>query len=110
MSRSAKGDTDGPNLPGSTARLAAQADVIVRYASRWAAQSGDVVYLRSINLYPPSRSRNGMWLIVGKGFYGGYNVVAFHRAPDVITALVGFLSRWYTGKLVWKKDSYSPEG
>lgn len=95
------GDEDG-------SRLAAQALQFVRYCRRWAAPRRDWPILRSVTLYPPSASRNGNWLVVGKGFMPDQKVVAFHRSPDPLTALVGFMAKGAAGTLVWKEDKYEP--
>lgn len=109
MSRKTKADSDGGGLLGDAARISNQAQRIILLAAKWEAGQGAEYHLRSVSIYPPSATKAGNWLIVAKGWYGGYRMVAFHRAPDILTALVGFLERWYQGKLIWKKDEYASE-
>lgn len=90
-------------------RLAAQALQLVRLADLWSRSPKGEFHLKSIALYPPSASRNGMWLVIGKGWAGGYRVVAFHRSTNLLGALLGFLQRCADQKLEWKRDSYSEE-
>lgn len=106
MSRSAKAGKDGAGILDDGARLAEQALQFVRYSIKWAQAPVSEYHLRSIVLYPPSSTRAGQWMVVGKGWYGGYKMVAFHRSSDALTALTGFLAKWWVGKLDWKKDQF----
>lgn len=108
MSRKVKANSDGDIL-GNAAHFVEQAKTLVRILYRWSQATGSENHLRSITIYPPSAARNGMWLIVGKAWSGGYKLVSFHRATDPLTALVGFLSRVEQGKATWKEDSYAEE-
>lgn len=109
MSRKAKEDRHVTDILGDTARLAAQAALIVRLAVRWERTIGRENHIHSVTIYPPARSRNGQWLIIGKAWGSGYKLVAFHRSSDIITALVGFLQRAYEQKLEWKRDTYAEQ-
>lgn len=92
---------------GELTRLGGQAQAFVRWCGKWAQVNGTgSKSLVSLSIYPPSASRNGQWLIVGKAFDGGYRFVAFHRSTDPLTALVGFFQRWAEGKLTWKPDEW----
>lgn len=107
MSSKAKAPRHVTDILGDTARLAAQAAQLVRLAVRWERTTGAASHIRSVAIYPPSQSRNGQWLIIGKAWDGGYKLVAFHRSSDLLTALVGFLQRAADGKLEWKPDTYA---
>lgn len=98
------------DLLGNASNLLGQATLIVRYSVKWADTHRAEVHLMSISVYPPSRSRNGQFLVVGKGWQEGVRLVAFHRNTDLVSALAGFFTKWWTGKLEWKQDKYSPEG
>lgn len=107
MSGKAKAGKHVTDLLGDAARLAGQAAQFIRYCDRWAKSAGSENHLRSLSLYPPSQSRNGQWLVIGKLWSGGYKMVAFHRSSDPHTALVGFFQRWAEGKLDWKPDTWA---
>lgn len=107
MSRKSRSDSDGPSSHSHEAHFANQAVQFVRYCSRWVKSVGAENHIRSIALYPPSVSRNGQWLVVGKSWAGGYRMVAFHRSSDPLTALVGFFQRAAEEKLIWKRDEYA---
>jgi hypothetical protein len=104
-----RANPDGSTYVESRAHTDGQGEAFIRLAGRWAAGTGDENHLRSLTLYPPSVSRNGMWLAVGKAWSGGYKLVAFHRAPDSLTAMLGFLQRLASGKLDWKEDKFADE-
>lgn len=107
MSRKAKKvDSDG-NILGDAARLAGQAALLIRLCNLWAKTVGGENHIKSIALYPPSVSRAGMWMVIGKSWSGGYRLVAFHRGSDALTTLCGFLQRAYEQKLTWKEDSFA---
>lgn len=91
------------------ARLTAQALELLRLGDRWEASVGAENHIKSLALYPPSASRNGQWLVIGKAWSGGHKLVAFHRASDPITALLGFLSKAEQQKLEWKQDKWGDE-
>lgn len=90
--------------------LAAQARAVLRGCSLWERSVGAELHIKSVAIYPPSTSRNGMWLVIGKAWSGGYKLVAFHRATDPLTAFAGFLQRAEEGKLIWKEDKFGSEG
>lgn len=94
-------------IPSDVARLTAQAQEFIRGCHRWSHTVGEENHIRSVTLYPPSQSRNGMWMVIGKAWSGGYKLVAFHRASDPLTALAGFFVRATQGKLEWKEDSFA---
>lgn len=110
MSRKAKVDSNGDGILGDAAHREAQATQFIRYCRSWERTTRDANQLRSLSLYPPSTSRNGQWLVIGKAWSGGYKLVAFHRATDPFTALLGFFQRWAVGKLDWKEDTYAEKG
>lgn len=89
------------------ARVAEQAIQLLRLMYRWEETVGQENHIRSIALYPPSTSRNGQWLVIGKAWSGGYKLVAFNRNTDPLSALLGFFTRWSQGKLDWKEDSFA---
>lgn len=98
-----------PNGDEDASRVAGQAVQFVRYCRKWALPARGYPILRSLSLYPPSVSRNGNWLVVGKAWGDTGRLVAFHRSPDPLTALVGFLAKSAAGTLVWKADTYVPK-
>jgi hypothetical protein len=102
-------DSNGNSLVSDATRLASQAVQFIRYCRRWSETTGQEYHIRSIALYPPSQSRNGMWLVIAKSWYGGYKLVAFHRSPDPLTALVGFFQKWVEDKLDWKQDKFADD-
>lgn len=107
-----RSDSPGKDDRGdrASARLGNQAQTFTNWCVKWAKHNGEgSVALRSLSLYPPSASRNGDWLVVAKGFDGGYKCVAFHRASEPLTALLGFFQRWAEGKLTWKPDEYAKD-
>lgn len=110
MPRKSKTDPNGPDILGDATRLAGQAAHIVRASLRWQRTTRNSTHLRSVSIYPPSSSRNGQWLIIGKAWNEGYRLVAFHRASDLITALAGFFQRYLENKLIWKDDEYAEGG
>lgn len=89
------------------ARLGSQALALVRLFRRWATTTRSENHLRSLSIYPPSQSRQGMWLIIGKAWSGGYKLVAFHRGTDPLTAILGFMQRLAEDKLDWKADEFA---
>jgi len=86
--------------------VANQAVSFIRLCTQWERSVGAENHIKSITLYPPAATRNGMWLVVAKAYSGGYKMVAFHRAGDPLSALVGFLSRVEQQKIEWKKDTW----
>lgn len=98
--KSSDGDED-------TAHLAHQALQFLRLCYRWSEAATNSTQLLSISLYPPNSRHGGDWLVVGKGFSGGYRMVAFHRSPNPFKALLGFLSKCGEQTLTWKEDSYA---
>lgn len=106
MSGTVRKNKVSPNGDADSSRLAAQALQFARYLRKWELSGRGWPLFRSITLYPPSASRNGSWLVVGKAYGEQEKLVAFHRSPDPLTALVGFLQKWLEGKLVWKVDEY----
>ena len=102
-------DSDGNPLLADSTRIAGQALQLVRLGLRWSQSTQRSTVLRSVNIYPPSSSRNGMWLCIAKGWAEGYKVVAFHRAPDLLTALLGLLSKIESETIEWKQDKFSDE-
>lgn len=107
MPRNVRKDSRSTDGDESTSRVAHQAVQLVRLSVRWSLSMQRSTVLRSLSVYPPNSSRNGLWLVVGHGWDQGYKVVAFHRAPDLLTALLGFLQRLQDGKLVWKEDDWA---
>lgn len=103
-----KVDQRGDVLEDSSRRQA-QATQLVRYCVKWALPQRDWPILRSVTLYPPAVSRNGSWLVVGKAWGDQKRLVAFHRSTDPLTALVGFLQKWFQATLVWKEDTWVGE-
>lgn len=87
-------------------RILHQALEFIRICARWERSTRLEVSISSITLYPPSTSRNGQWLVVGKSYLYPDKLVAFHRAPDPLTAVLGFLSRAEQQKIEWKKDEW----
>lgn len=100
-------DSDGNPILADSARRAAQAAMLIRLSLQWAQSVHRSTQLRSLNIYPPSASRNGMWLVVAKGWDGGRKVVAFHRSPDFLTTLLGILQKIADCSISWKEDRYS---
>lgn len=109
MARQTKKDSDGNLSLDTLASRGTQALQFVRYCAKWSSTVGLEYHIRSVTLYPPSASRNGMWLVIAKGWYGGHKLVAFHRASDPLTAMLGMLQRYIEGKLDWKEDKYGDE-
>lgn len=107
MSRKAERDNRRGSLLGDVTRFKEQAAQLIQLSVWWERTTHTDAHIKSLSIYPPSTSRNGMWLIVLKGFgvYGG--MVAFHRAPDLLTALLGALNRAAQGKLDWKRDEWA---
>lgn len=87
-------------------RITEQALSFIRYCLKWQLPRRSWPILHSITLYPPSPSRPTDWLVVGKATGDQEWLVSFHRSPDPLTAMVGFLQKVYTGKAVWKDDKY----
>lgn len=106
MSGKAKDDLPGAGILGDVTRVKDQALQFIRLAHRWSQTERGEYHLRSLTLYPPSATRAGSWMVVGKAWYGGYKLVAFHRSTDALSVLLGFLARWSQGKLDWKRDQY----
>lgn len=109
MPRSSRKDSYGSDGDASLTRLTNQALQFVRLCVRWERNQQRSTVLRSLNIYPPSSSRNGQWLIVAKGWAEGYRVVAFHRSSDCLTALLGILSKIADESIVWQADKYDAE-
>lgn len=97
---SSDGDEDASHL-------AHQALQFIRLCYRWSRNSESSTQLISVSLYPPNSRHGGDWLVVGKGFDGGYRMVAFHRSPHPFKALLGFLSKVADQTIVWKEDAYA---
>jgi len=74
--------------------------------SKWARSDGVNRKLVSVTLYPPDGAKRSVWMVLGKGFIDGVPVVAFHRSPDPLTALLGFFQKAFAGSLTWKRDTY----
>lgn len=106
MSRKTSQDTDGAGILQSGSGWEGQAVSLARWFAKWDGTQGQEYHLRSVTLYPPKATKSGQWMVVGKGWNGGYRLVAFHRSTDGFRALLGFFERWWTGKLDWKADSY----
>jgi len=87
--------------------LAHQAVQFIRLCYRWQEASHASTQLLSVSIYPPSPKRNGDWLVVGKGFSGGYRLVAFHRSAHPLKALLGFFQKCADQTLDWKQDDYA---
>jgi hypothetical protein len=104
MSRKAKEGAGRSIILDDVAHIAEQAVQFVRYTHLWERQEGSEIHLSAVNIYPPSVSRNGMWLVVGKGWRDGDRLVSFYRSPDCLTALVGFFVAARQQRLVWKVD------
>lgn len=100
-------DSDGSDIRSAATRIGAQAVALVGLLRAWEKTTSNETHIRSVTIYPPSRSRNGQWLVIGKSWHGGYKLVAFHRGTDALTALLGFFQRASEEKLIWKEDSYA---
>lgn len=105
-SKAGKGDRP-PLLLADEATIVAQAKGFLRISDRWGKSTGGSNHIRSISIYPPAISRNGMWLAIAKAWSGGYKLVAFYRASDPLTALNGILQAAASEKLQWKVDDYA---
>lgn len=99
----------GPNGDASRSRVAEQALQLIRLSVLWSKNTRRSTILRSINIYPPAASRNGLWLVVGKGWDQGYRVVAFHRSTDFLVAVLGFLSKVADQSIEWHPDKFQEE-
>lgn len=110
MSRKARTSEERAVGDAFLARVREQALEFLRLGSRWAASSHRSSQIRSLALYPPSTSRNGMWLCIAKAWVDGQKLVAFHRATDPLSAIVGLLARAEQQKLDWREDAYAQEG
>ena len=104
-----RSDTDGSSEFYSKARLAEQALQFIRYCAQWEKSQRRMSVLRSVSLYPPSTSRNGSWLVIGKAWSDGQRLVAFYRSTDPLTALLGFFTAVAAEKVTWKPDQYANE-
>jgi len=100
-------DSDGPDGIYNKARLAEQALLFIRYCAQWEKSQRRMSVLRSVSIYPPSTSRYGGWLVIGKAWSDGQRLVAFYRAPDPLTALLGFFTAVASEKIAWKEDKYA---
>lgn len=109
MPSSTRKDKYGPNGDAPTTRVANQALQFIRLCVRWEQSQRRSTVLRSLNIYPPSSSRNGQWLVIAKGWAEGYRVVAFHRSPDILNALLGILQKIADESIVWQADKYDAE-
>lgn len=107
MPGKARPHPNGPESDASPSRLAAQAAELLRAGLQWEGSTHNSTHLRSVTIYPPSSSRNGMFLIVGKAWHGGYKMVAFHRAPNILAALLGFFWKVANQKIEWKPDTFA---
>ena len=104
----ARRSRDGiPSVLADAAHFANQALSLYQIAARWAGTAGKENHIRHLSVYPPTGRRGNQWLIVLHSWSGGYRLVAFHRADDLLTALLGALSRAEQQKLVWKEDDYA---
>lgn len=93
-------------IPSDVTAITDTAVRMVRHSWAWERVTKSGFFLTSLVIYPPSAQRNGMWLVVGKSWDEGYKMVAFYRAPDMLSAVVGFLDRAAAGKVEWKRDKW----
>lgn len=93
-------------IPSDAAAIAPQAGDFLRICYKWADTRATEDAMRSITLYPPAASRNGMWLAVAKAGIGSGRLVTFYRATDPLTALAGIMRKIEQGKAEWKKDEW----
>lgn len=107
MSSDIRSKRQSPNGDEDASHIAAQALQFIRLCYRWADANNNSTQLVSISIYPPNSKHGGDWLVVGKGFSGGYRLVAFHRSPNPFKALLGFLQKVGDQTIVWKEDAYA---
>lgn len=63
------------------------------------------IRLVSIRLKAPDFPQ-GSWLAVVKGATETANLVAFHKADDLVDTIKGVFNRLANGSLTWKEDNY----
>ena len=106
MSRSSSSRSKGPTHYTDDAAIGRQAKEFYRICLKWSDGNHTEDSMRSLTLYPPSSTRNGLWLAVAKAGIGSGRTVTFYRAADPLSCLVGIMAKIEQGRAEWKLDKW----